>query len=124
MPMPTPPMPIPLIELAALPEGRGRRVCKDGHDLALFRIGDEVYAIDDGCPHAGASLGNARRDGTRITCPAHGLKFDLVRPPAAAGGTAALDVRRHPVHVVDGIVLLGAAAAGADGAGDVAASNT
>jgi nitrite reductase/ring-hydroxylating ferredoxin subunit len=36
---------IPLIVLSELPEGRGRRVCKAGLDLALFRIGDTAYAI-------------------------------------------------------------------------------
>ena len=50
--------PIPLIELSALPEGRGRRVCKAGLDLAVFRIGDAVYAIDDSCPHAGGAKSN------------------------------------------------------------------
>ena len=55
--------PISLIELSALPEGRGRRVCKAGLDLAVFRIGDAVYAIDDSCPHAGGSLSNGKLGG-------------------------------------------------------------
>lgn len=56
---------IPLIELNALPEGRGRRLCKAGLDLAVFRIGGAVYAIDDSCPHAGGSLSNGRADRNR-----------------------------------------------------------
>ena len=51
---------IPLIELSALPEGRGRRICKAGLDLALFRIGDAIYAIEDSCPHGGGSLSNGK----------------------------------------------------------------
>ncbi|MBK6613792.1 Rieske 2Fe-2S domain-containing protein [Ottowia sp.] len=96
--------PIPLIELSALPEGRGRRVCKVGLDLAVFRIGDAVYAIDDSCPHAGASLSNGKLQGTRVTCPAHGLKFDLdvVCQPSAP----TLEVKKYAVNVVDGIVML------------------
>jgi nitrite reductase/ring-hydroxylating ferredoxin subunit len=45
---------VPLIELNALPDGLGRRVRTAGIDLAVFRIGDDVYAIDDSCPLAGA----------------------------------------------------------------------
>ena len=96
--------PIPLIELSALPEGRGRRVCKAGLDLAVFRIGDAVYAIDDSCPHAGGSLSNGKLQGTRVTCPVHGLKFNLdsVCQPSAPP----LEAKKHAVNVVDGIVML------------------
>jgi nitrite reductase/ring-hydroxylating ferredoxin subunit len=96
--------PIPLIELSALPEGRGRRVCKAALDLAVFRIGDAVYAIDDSCPHAGGSLSNGKLQGTRVTCPVHGLKFDLdiVRQPSVP----TLQAKRYPLLVIDGIVLL------------------
>ena len=96
--------PIPLIELSALPEGRGRRVCKAGLDLAVFRIGDAVYAIDDSCPHQGGSLSNGKLEGTRVTCPVHGLKFNLdsVCQPSAP----TLEAKRYAVQVVDGIVML------------------
>ena len=96
--------PIPLIELSALPEGRGRRVCKAGLDLAVFRIGDAVYAIDDSCPHAGGSLSNGKLEGTRVICPVHGLKFNLdsVYQPSAP----TLEAKKHAVNVVDGIVML------------------
>jgi nitrite reductase/ring-hydroxylating ferredoxin subunit len=96
--------PIALVELDALPEGRGRRVCKAGHDLAVFRVGEAVYAIDDSCPHAGASLSNGKLQGTRVSCPAHGLKFDLAN--ACPAGTPQLVAKRHALFVVDGMVML------------------
>lgn len=95
---------IPLIALAELPEGRGRHVCRGGYDLALFRFGDEVFAIDDSCPHAGASLAGGRVEGQRVVCRAHGLKFRLEADPA--GATPGLEPRRHCVQTVDGIVTL------------------
>ena len=96
--------PIPLIELNALPEGRGRRLCKAGLDLAVFRIGDAVYAIDDSCPHAGGSLSNGKVQGTRVTCPVHGLKFELDH--VCQPGPAMLEAKKYAVHVVDGVVML------------------
>ena len=95
---------IPLIAMDELPDGRGRRVCAAGYDLALFKVGDAVYAIDDSCPHAGSSLSGGRTEGTTVGCPAHGLKFDLVhgRPPKPGK----LQARTHGVRIVDGLVML------------------
>ncbi|MGH8380760.1 Rieske (2Fe-2S) protein [Pseudomonas sp.] len=45
--------------------------------LALFNVADQFYAIDDSCPHQGASLCGGRLDGRVIQCCAHGLRFDL-----------------------------------------------
>ena len=97
---------IPLIELDALPQGRGRRVCKAGLDLAVFKVGDAVYAIDDSCPHAGGSLANGKVQGTRVTCPVHGLKFELDH--ACQPSAPTLQVKKYTVHVLDGVVMLGA----------------
>ena len=96
--------PIPLIELSALREGRGRRVCKAGLDLAVFRIGDAVYAIDDSCPHQGGSLSNGTLQGTRVICPVHGLKFSL--DSTCQPSVPTLEAKRHAVQVVGGIVML------------------
>ena len=44
---------------------------------ALRPHGGECLAIEDSCPHAGASLCNGRLDNGQVRCPAHGLSFDL-----------------------------------------------
>ena len=88
----------------ALPQGRGRRVCKAGLDLAVFKVGDAVYAIDDSCPHAGGSLSNGKLQGARVSCPVHGLKFDL--DPSCPAGPATLQVKKYTVRAVDGMAML------------------
>ncbi len=95
---------IPLIAVSALPEGRGRRVCRAGLDLALFRIGDAIYAIEDSCPHGGGSLSNGKVQGTRVKCPVHGLTFGLEGGCPPGGPT--LEPRRFNVRVEDGMVML------------------
>ena len=45
--------------------------------LALFNVAHQFYAIDDSCPHQGASLCGGRLEGKVIQCCAHGLRFDL-----------------------------------------------
>jgi len=95
---------IPLVELRVLPHGSGRRVRAAGLDLAVFRIGNAVYAIDDSCPHAGASLCGGRLPGRKIYCRAHGLGFDLMEDDAQ--GAPSLPICRYPLSIIDGVVML------------------
>src|SRR5205823_1884293 len=87
---------MPFTKVATLDEissGTARQVTVNGRTLALFNIEGVVYAIDDTCPHRGAPLSEGECEGTEITCPWHGARFDLttgshLSPPARAGVTA------------------------------------
>jgi 3-phenylpropionate/trans-cinnamate dioxygenase ferredoxin subunit len=49
-----------------------------GLELALFRLADgTLCAVDESCPHAGASLAGGELEGALLTCPWHGFRFDL-----------------------------------------------
>jgi len=45
--------------------------------LAVARVGDDVYALDNVCPHAGGPLGDGVLEGCELTCPWHGWTFDV-----------------------------------------------
>jgi nitrite reductase (NADH) small subunit/3-phenylpropionate/trans-cinnamate dioxygenase ferredoxin subunit len=63
--------------LGELAEGEGKTVIVAGKLVAVFRCGALVQAIDDMCPHMGASLaGGAVEDGI-VTCPWHAWRFRL-----------------------------------------------
>ena len=66
-----------IAQLSDIPANRGLSVAHAGGRIALFRIGDCVYAIDDSCPHSGASLANGKLEGALVRCPGHGLQFDV-----------------------------------------------
>jgi 3-phenylpropionate/trans-cinnamate dioxygenase ferredoxin subunit len=66
-----------LASLADLEDGRGVRIEAEGHRIALFKIGDDVYAIGDRCSHAEASLSEGELWGEAVECPRHGSEFDL-----------------------------------------------
>jgi 3-phenylpropionate/trans-cinnamate dioxygenase ferredoxin subunit len=61
-------------ELAA---GGRRLLWREGREVVLFRVADRHYALDDRCPHAGASLCSGKLEGSSLTCRAHGRRFDL-----------------------------------------------
>ena len=90
------------VRAASLEELRaaGRLVVHlDRHTLCLFAEGEEVYAVDNRCPHMGFPLSRGTlRDGL-LTCHWHHARFDL-----ATGGTFdqfADELRRFP-GAVDG----------------------
>lgn len=63
--------------LEDLPDGAGTKV-EDGETrIAVFRIGDDIYAIGDRCSHAEASLAEGELFGTEVECPRHGSEFDV-----------------------------------------------
>lgn len=72
----------------------------DGRSIAIFNVNDELYAIDDSCPHAGSSLLMGRLDGLYLQCPAHGLRFHL--QTGCMPGSQGLAVQNYPVGRVDG----------------------
>jgi nitrite reductase/ring-hydroxylating ferredoxin subunit len=67
-----------VVPLTSVPEGRGLVVRVDDRlRIAIFRVGDALYAINDVCPHQSASLGEGRLTGTVVACPRHGFLIDV-----------------------------------------------
>ncbi|MCO8309639.1 Rieske (2Fe-2S) protein [Pseudomonas mandelii] len=84
-----------------LPQAGGRALFEfDGKSLALFNVDGDLFAIDDSCPHQGASLCGGRLEGRVIQCCAHGLRFDL-RSGYLLNSTQ-LKVANYPVEIIDG----------------------
>lgn len=99
-----------MIDIAALADipREGARVVKTPQGcIAVFRTADDkVFALDDRCPHKGGPLSEGIVHGTRVTCPLHGMVFDLVT--GLAQGPDAGRVATHAARVDAGRVLLDA----------------
>jgi nitrite reductase (NADH) small subunit len=68
---------VKLATLDDLPPGASLEVEHEGRIIALFRDGEAIRAIDGICPHQGGPLAEGERDGSTVTCPWHGWRFDL-----------------------------------------------
>ena len=96
-----------LVRAASLAELRaaGRQVVHlDGHVVCLFAEGEEVYAVDNRCPHMGFPLHRGTVCDGILTCHWHHARFDL-----ATGGTFdqfADELRRFPVSLEGDDVLV------------------
>jgi len=53
------------------------RVTLAGRHIALFRDRENIYALDDSCPHKGGPLSAGWIEEGHVFCPLHGWKFDL-----------------------------------------------
>ena len=76
-----------------------------GKNIAVFRTSeDEIFALDDQCPHKEGPLSQGIVHGNRVTCPLHNLVLDLSQGEAVAPDEGC--VVTYPVKVDDGKILL------------------
>jgi 3-phenylpropionate/trans-cinnamate dioxygenase ferredoxin subunit len=87
-----------------LPPGGRRLAFAGGRSIVLFNIEGTVHAIENSCPHNGASLASGKLDGHIIQCPAHGLRFDLVT--GCMPGAGGMCLTKLPVDVRDDRLVL------------------
>lgn len=90
--------------LSDLEEGRGLLVRLAGREIALFRVGDAVMALDNACPHRGGPLAFGDQRGAVVHCPVHAWPFDLstgrcLEVPAARVRTYRVRVEGDRVRV-------------------------
>lgn len=90
---------VTVAKVGAIPEGQGATFAIGSQLVAVFNRGGEYYAIDDLCPHMGASLGAGQlgEDGS-VICPWHAWCFDV------CDGTwldnPRLKIASYPVRIV------------------------
>jgi nitrite reductase (NADH) small subunit len=96
------------IEIGALSDipVLGSRVVRTAAgDIAVFRTGDdEVFALDDRCPHKGGPLSQGIVHNKRVTCPLHNFVIELKSGMAVAPDEGC--TRAHPAKVENNIVWL------------------
>lgn len=85
---------------------QGARVVKTAQGcVAVFRtVTDEVFALQDRCPHKGGPLSEGIVHGSKVTCPLHNWVFDM--NTGAATGADEGQVATYPTRVEDGRILM------------------
>lgn len=68
---------VPVCKVGDIADGGSAVVRVGRKDIAVFRAGGSYYAIDDCCPHAGASLAGGYVEDGIVTCPWHAWRFRL-----------------------------------------------
>jgi nitrite reductase/ring-hydroxylating ferredoxin subunit len=72
--------------------------------IAVFLVGESVYAVDNRCPHEGYPLAAGKISGPCVlTCNWHNWKFRLDTGECVIGGD---DVRTYPTRITEGHVWI------------------
>jgi nitrite reductase (NADH) small subunit len=97
-----------MIDVGALDDipQQGARVVRTAAGcVALFRTADDqVFALEDRCPHKGGPLSEGIVHGGQVTCPLHNWVFDLATGVAQGADNGA--VRTYAVRVEGGRIWL------------------
>lgn len=91
--------------LAELERRRKTRVEVGDRVVAVFLVGDRVFAFDDVCVHKGRSLSRGVVWQGKVICPGHQWKFD----PETGEAEDQDDCQPvHDVRVLDGVIHIAA----------------
>lgn len=102
--MPAPSGFIKVCRVFELKENAGCRFIVDDVDVAIFKIGEQIYAINNLCPHQHASiLHDGFIEEGYVTCPAHGWQFSLSTGKMPEGRRG---VNTFETHVENGDVYV------------------
>ena len=70
---------VTVARVGEIAEGQAKAFEVGDQVVAVFLYGEKYYAIDDMCPHMGASLATGHFDVEQmnVACPWHGWRFDV-----------------------------------------------
>jgi len=89
----------------ALMNGENSVIDIDGTDIAIFKIDNEFFAIEDVCSHDGTEIASGELDGDEIICPRHGARF-CVKTGTVKSAPAYEDIHSYPIRIVEGMVQI------------------
>jgi nitrite reductase (NADH) small subunit/3-phenylpropionate/trans-cinnamate dioxygenase ferredoxin subunit len=95
---------VPVGNAADIAPGTSTTVVIDGREIAVFNAGGTFYALENYCPHQGASLAEGWVDGTTVTCPWHAWCFNLTDGTMTLGAFARVDP--YDVRIENGQVSI------------------
>lgn len=93
----------PVAQATEIEEGFPRCVHVGEARIGLYRLGEEVFALNDICTHAYAHLTEGYIDGEAIECPLHQACFSI-RTGKVLNLPATVDLKTYPVEVREGTV--------------------
>ncbi|MCH5374237.1 MAG: Rieske 2Fe-2S domain-containing protein, partial [Planctomycetes bacterium] len=91
---------VTVAKLGDIPEGQSEVYTVGDNIVAIFNIGGEYFAINDLCPHQGASLAGGHVEDGVVSCPWHAWRFRVTDGTWCDNPRIKTD--SYPVRVVNG----------------------
>lgn len=87
-------------------DGRPETFEVEDRHIAVYRLHDGYFAIEDICTHDGGPLAEGEVEDDVVICPRHGARFSI-RTGAALSLPAITAVERYPVRIEGDDLLVG-----------------
>lgn len=84
-----------------IPEGEARAFAVEERLVAVFHDQGEFTAINDACPHAGASLASGHVEQGAVICPWHAWRFSVKDGCWLDNPTGKVTAGCHDVRIVN-----------------------
>ncbi len=97
---------IPVPEAERLQDKETLRVKIDGQVIAIAKIDNHFYALQEFCTHRFGPLSEGSFEGFNVQCPWHNSCFD-VRTGKVTNGPAKVDLKTFKVEIRDGKICIG-----------------
>jgi nitrite reductase/ring-hydroxylating ferredoxin subunit len=94
----------PVAMLTDLSESTGKMVEIDGLEIALFKEGETVYALDNECPHRQGPISEGELNDGIVTCPWHAWDINAVTGEVVYNPR--LKSKTYPCKIMDGVIFL------------------
>lgn len=96
---------ISLCPASDVSEGQGLQVTTGDCSVAIFKIGDRFYVIDDACTHGPGRLSEGEVDGDIVECNFHNGAFNI-RTGEVAAPPCMIPIRTYHTEVRDGHIWI------------------
>ena len=96
---------LPLCPTADVRDGQGLQVAIDDAVVAVFKVGDRYYAIDNQCTHGPGLLSEGEVDGDIVECNFHNGAFNI-RTGEVVAPPCMVPVRTYYTEVRDGQIYI------------------
>jgi nitrite reductase/ring-hydroxylating ferredoxin subunit len=87
-----------------IPPNSRKVVELEGVAIVIFNVDESYFAVGRYCPHEGGLLDEGTLDGTLLTCPLHGITFDLATGVSEDEG--GFSITKYNIKLEDGSILL------------------
>jgi|YelNatPaOPRAMG01_1025707.scaffolds.fasta_scaffold15680_5 nitrite reductase/ring-hydroxylating ferredoxin subunit len=111
----------PVAKLTDLSESTGKMVEIDGLEIALFKEGATVYALDNECPHRQGPISEGELNDGIVTCPWHA--WDINAMTGEVVYNPRLKSKTYPCKIMDGVIYLEVPDGEREGKGGVETDN-
>jgi len=72
-------------DTSEIPLGEMKAVRFEEKEILIANVNGSYYAIGNRCTHSGGDLSKGKLDGTTVTCPRHGARFDITTGKVISG---------------------------------------